>query len=183
MLSLFDGLATGKCVLDKLGISVEVYYACEVDQDAIRVGVIQHGDSITYLGKVENVDSAKLETLWPIDLLIGGSPCNDISLVNPDRKGLYDPAGTGTLFFEFHRVLSALLLLAKGSRHLFWLFENVAAMPRKCRHTISRFLQCEPTLLDARFFSAQARARLFWGNIPGPLTRSSCSRVPAWTAS
>lgn len=25
----------------------------------------------------------------PFDLLIGGSPCNDLSIVNPLRKGLY----------------------------------------------------------------------------------------------
>lgn len=25
----------------------------------------------------------------PFDLLIGGSPCNDLSIVNPFRKGLY----------------------------------------------------------------------------------------------
>lgn len=25
----------------------------------------------------------------PFDLVIGGSPCNDLSIVNPARKGLY----------------------------------------------------------------------------------------------
>lgn len=25
----------------------------------------------------------------PFDLLIGGSPCNDLSMVNPIRKGLF----------------------------------------------------------------------------------------------
>jgi hypothetical protein len=29
-------------------------------------------------------------TKWgPFDLLIGGSPCNDLSIVNPYRKGIY----------------------------------------------------------------------------------------------
>lgn len=27
--------------------------------------------------------------MCPIDLLIGGSPCNELSLVNPIRKGIY----------------------------------------------------------------------------------------------
>lgn len=27
--------------------------------------------------------------MCPIDLLIGGSPCNELSLVNPNRKGIY----------------------------------------------------------------------------------------------
>lgn len=31
----------------------------------------------------------QIKSLGEIDLLIGGSPCNDFSLVNPARKGLY----------------------------------------------------------------------------------------------
>lgn len=31
----------------------------------------------------------QLEKWGPFDLLIGGSPCNDLSIVNPIRKGLY----------------------------------------------------------------------------------------------
>ena len=27
--------------------------------------------------------------LGPFDLVIGGSPCNDLSIVNPARKGIY----------------------------------------------------------------------------------------------
>jgi len=30
----------------------------------------------------------QLEAMVPIDLLIGGSPCNDFSIVNPLRQGL-----------------------------------------------------------------------------------------------
>ncbi|XP_075732996.1 DNA (cytosine-5)-methyltransferase 3B-like [Rhipicephalus microplus] len=158
--------ATGKYVLDQLGLSVEAYYASEVDKDAIHVGLTRHGSSIIYLGPVEHLKDQKLQELCPIDLLIGGSPCNDLANVNPNKKGLYDPTGTGILFFEFYRVLRT-VLQANGGRHLFWMFENVVAMPREYRRVISRFLQCEPVLLDACSFSAQARARLFWGNIPG----------------
>ncbi|XP_077531201.1 DNA (cytosine-5)-methyltransferase 3B-like [Haemaphysalis longicornis] len=166
VLSLFDGIGTGKLVLDKLGLCVEAYFASEVDTDAIRVSISQHGSSVIHLGRVEELDEEKVRSLCPIDLLIAGSPCNDLSLVNPDRKGLYDPLGTGVLFFEFHRILRMVEQLNQG-RYLMWMFENVAAMPRLYRGIISRFLQCEPALLDGRFFSPQARARLFWGNIPG----------------
>lgn len=31
----------------------------------------------------------QLDRWGPFDLLIGGSPCNDLSIVNPIRKGLY----------------------------------------------------------------------------------------------
>ncbi|CAN8029221.1 unnamed protein product, partial [Ixodes persulcatus] len=177
----------GRYVLDQIGIAVEAYFASEVDQGAINVGITQHGTGISYLGPVESVTDAQvrlaivrvpsvlrakppfprqIQALCPVDLLLAGSPCNDLSLVNPARKGLYDCSGSGALFFDFHRLLRAVQLANRG-HHLFWVYENVAAMPRDCKRTISRFLECEPTLLDARFFSAQVRARYFWGNVPG----------------
>ena len=56
----------------------------------------------------------------------------------------------------------------KGStRPFFWLFENVVGMRHEDKRVISRFLQCNPTMIDAKDVSAQHRARYFWGNIPG----------------
>lgn len=166
VLSLFDGIGTGRYVLDLLGIDVEVYYASEIDQDAINVAIVQHKTNILHLGPIEEITDAEVAKLCPIDLVIGGSPCNDLSLVNPARKGLYDPTGTGKLFFDFFRVLKAVQLANKG-RHVFWLYENVASMPQEYKSTITRFLQCEPAMLDSKYFSPQNRARYFWGNIPG----------------
>lgn len=34
----------------------------------------------------------QIEKWGPFDLLIGGSPCNDLSIVNPARKGLFGMA-------------------------------------------------------------------------------------------
>ncbi|XP_076312572.1 DNA (cytosine-5)-methyltransferase 3B-like isoform X2 [Tachypleus tridentatus] len=166
VLSLFDGIGTGKFVLDQLGINVDAYYASEIDQDAINVSVVQHKLGIIQLGRIEDVTDAEVAKLCPIDLVIGGSPCNDLSLVNPARKGLYDPQGTGKLFFDFFRVLKAVQLANKG-RHVFWLYENVASMPQEYKSTITRFLQCDPAMIDSKYFSPQNRARYFWGNIPG----------------
>jgi hypothetical protein len=38
----------------------------------------------------------QIEEWGPFDLVIGGSPCNDLSNVNPARKGLYGKQGLGT---------------------------------------------------------------------------------------
>lgn len=35
----------------------------------------------------------QIEEWGPFDLVIGGSPCNDLSIVNPARKGLYGKKG------------------------------------------------------------------------------------------
>lgn len=32
---------------------------------------------------------SQIQEWGPFDLVIGGSPCNDLSIVNPARKGLY----------------------------------------------------------------------------------------------
>lgn len=104
----------------------------------------------------------------PFDLLIGGSPCNDLSMVNPLRKGLFGmqlshaaenrlpdcfsiftqvncclcPAeGTGRLFFEFYRILTMLRPKEGDNRPFFWLFENVVFMSANDKSDICRFLE------------------------------------------
>jgi site-specific DNA-cytosine methylase len=76
-------------VLKMMGIKVEKYYASEVDEDAITVSKHNHGDIIEHIGDIETLSAEKLSGIGPIDLLIGGSPCADLSLVNPARRGLY----------------------------------------------------------------------------------------------
>jgi site-specific DNA-cytosine methylase len=76
-------------VLKMLGIRVEIYFASEVDIDAINVSKFNHGSMIEHIGAVETLNAEKLSALGPIDLLLAGSPCADLSLVNPARKGLH----------------------------------------------------------------------------------------------
>ncbi|XP_026671296.1 uncharacterized protein LOC108627172 isoform X2 [Ceratina calcarata] len=96
VLSLFDGLATGLLVLEKLGLVVDVYYASEIDADSMMVSTAHFGNRIQHLGDVRKITKEKLEEIAPIDLLIGGSPCNDLSLANPGRRGLNDWRLTST---------------------------------------------------------------------------------------
>lgn len=76
-------------VLLKLGIKIEVYYASEIDKDALTVSSSHFGDRIIYLGDVRDITIQKIKEIAPIDLVMGGSPCNDLSLVNPARLGLH----------------------------------------------------------------------------------------------
>lgn len=165
VLSLFDGIATGLLVLRDLGIQVERYIASEVCDDSITVGMVRHQGKIMYVGDVRNVTRRHLLEWGPFDLVIGGSPCNDLSIVNPARKGLYE--GTGRLFFEFYRLLHETRPKEGDNRPFFWLFENVVAMGVSDKRDISRFLECNPVMIDAKEVSAAHRARYFWGNLPG----------------
>uniref|UniRef100_A0A8D3E5R9 DNA (cytosine-5-)-methyltransferase n=1 Tax=Scophthalmus maximus TaxID=52904 RepID=A0A8D3E5R9_SCOMX len=165
VLSLFDGIATGLLVLKDLGIQVDKYVASEVCEDSITVGMVRHSGRIMYVGDVRNVTHKHIEEWGPFDLVIGGSPCNDLSIVNPARKGLYE--GTGRLFFEFYRLLHEARPKPGDGRPFFWLFENVVAMGVSDKRDISRFLESNPVMIDAKEVSAAHRARYFWGNLPG----------------
>ncbi|XP_054470375.1 DNA (cytosine-5)-methyltransferase 3A-like isoform X3 [Anoplopoma fimbria] len=165
VLSLFDGIATGLLVLKDLGIHVDRYVASEVCEDSITVGIVRHQGRIMYVGDVRNVTRRHIQEWGPFDLVIGGSPCNDLSIVNPARKGLFE--GTGRLFFEFYRLLHEARPKEGESRPFFWLFENVVAMGVSDKRDISRFLECNPVMIDAKEVSAAHRARYFWGNLPG----------------
>ncbi|NXK80963.1 DNM3B methyltransferase, partial [Amazona guildingii] len=188
VLSLFAGIATGYLVLKDLGIQVEKYIASEICEDPIAVGTMRHEGNITYVHDVRNITKRNIEEWGPFDLVIGGSPCNDISLVNPARKGLYGPPdpcppccsrsqpaapafspveGTGRLFFEFYHLLNYARPKAGEERPFFWMFENVVAMRVNDKRDISRFLECNPVMIDAIKISAAHRARYFWGNLPG----------------
>ncbi|XP_062479791.1 DNA (cytosine-5)-methyltransferase 3B isoform X1 [Pezoporus occidentalis] len=155
----------GYLVLKDLGIQVEKYIASEICEDPIAVGTMRHEGNITYVHDVRNITKRNIEEWGPFDLVIGGSPCNDISLVNPTRKGLYE--GTGRLFFEFYHLLNYARPKAGEERPFFWMFENVVAMRVNDKRDISRFLECNPVMIDAIKISAAHRARYFWGNLPG----------------
>ncbi|XP_012866203.1 PREDICTED: DNA (cytosine-5)-methyltransferase 3B isoform X6 [Dipodomys ordii] len=165
VLSLFDGIATGYLVLKDLGIKVDRYVASEVCQESIAVGTVKHGGNIKYVNDVRRISKQNIDEWGPFDLVIGGSPCNDLSNVNPARKGLYE--GTGRLFFEFYHLLNYSRPKEGDNRPFFWMFENVVAMKVDDRKDISRFLACNPVMIDAIKVSAAHRARYFWGNLPG----------------
>ncbi|TMS16989.1 DNA (cytosine-5)-methyltransferase 3B [Larimichthys crocea] len=178
VLSLFDGIATGYLVLRDLGITMERYIASEICEDSIAVGMIKHEGKIEYVNDVRTITRKHLAEWGPFDLLIGGSPCNDLSMVNPLRKGLFE--GTGRLFFEFYRILTMLKPKEGDNRPFFWLFENVVFMSANDKSDICRFLECNPILIDAVKVSPAHRARYFWGNLPGmnrPLATSLDDKV------
>jgi DNA (cytosine-5)-methyltransferase 3A len=140
-----------RVALDRAGIPVDTYYACEIDPHAIAVSEKNYPDIV----RLGDVRTATLPA--NIDLLIGGSPCQDLSIAKKDRKGLEgDRSG---LFWEYVRIL-------KETQPLFFVLENVASMPQKDRDIITEALGVEPVLFNASLVSAQSRKRLFWTNIP-----------------
>ena len=164
VLSLFDGIGTGKLILDQVNVSISAYYASEINLPAMKVASYNHRDSVIQVGDVKEITSKTLEKIGAIDLLIGGSPCQDFSRANPKRQGFEGP--NGKLFFEYTRVKN-LLKEMYPDHHLFWVYENVSSMGPDIRDEMSQHLQSEPTKWNSRIFTAMERGRYVWGNIPG----------------
>uniref|UniRef100_A0A674C390 DNA (cytosine-5-)-methyltransferase n=1 Tax=Salmo trutta TaxID=8032 RepID=A0A674C390_SALTR len=178
VLSLFDGIGTGYLVLKELGLKVDKYVASEICSESISVSEINHEGKIIHVDDVRLITKEHILKWGPFDLLIGGSPCNDLSIVNPARKGLFE--GTGRLFFEFYRLLHIMKPKEDDQRPFFWFFENVVFMNNNHKVDICRFLECNPVLVDAVKVSPAHRARYFWGNIPGmnrPIIASQNDKV------
>ena len=68
-------------------MQVEKFVASEIDESAIRLVQNRHPDVI-HVGDITKLMSGDIEKHGPFDLVIGGSPCNDLSGANPKRKGL-----------------------------------------------------------------------------------------------
>jgi len=152
VLSLFDGISCARVALDRAGIEVKNYYASEIDKNAIRVSAKNYPD-IVRVGDVREVK----EMPEHIDLLIGGSPCQDLSIAKKGRQGL--KGNRSSLFWEYVRIRNVL-------KPTWFVLENVASMPKEDRDVITETMGVEPILINASLVSAQCRKRLFWTNIP-----------------
>lgn len=153
VLSLFDGLSCGKIALDKIKIKTGRYVAYEIDEVAVNISKFNHSD-IEHEGDVFNCDGSKYKDF---DLLIGGSPCQDLSQAMSDRKGLNGEKSS--LFFEFVRVKNEM-------NPRYFLFENVKCK-KEDEEVISNLLHVAPIRINSKLVSAALRDRLYWTNIPG----------------
>lgn len=157
VLSLFDGIATARVALEKAGINVGIYYASEVDSYAVAISRKNWpSPKVMQLGDVQGIHGGALGDIG-IDLLIGGSPCQDLSIARQSRKGL--DGEKSKLFWEYVRIL-------KEVKPKYFILENVASMSHGSRKVITEALGVEPIMIDAALVGAQNRKRLFWTNIP-----------------
>lgn len=162
VLSLFDGISCARVALERAGIKVDAYYASEVDKYATQTSQKNYPD-IIQLGSVVDLNWTRMsgDPSWytnGIDLLIGGSPCQDLSIAKKNRKGLNGERSG--LFWEYVRII-------REVKPKYFILENVASMPKEAKAIITKELGVEPIMIDATLVSGQLRKRLFWTNIKG----------------
>lgn len=166
VLSLFDGMSCGQIALERAGISVDTYYASEIKQEGITVtqdnypNTVQVGD-ITKLEYREGILD-NMEREWDIgqvDLLMGGSPCQNFSVICIPEKRTGLKGDKSSLFYEYLRLL-------KEVKPRYFLLENVSSMKKEDKEAISSYLGVHPVRINSSLVSAQMRDRLYWTNIP-----------------
>ena len=155
VLSLFDGMSCGQLALERANVSVDNYFACEIDKYAMQIAnknfpnTIQLGDvsefSEDYFRAHNHFDDP------PIDLLLGGSPCQGFSFAG-EQLAFDDPRSK--LFFEFIRIMNEL-------KPRYVLLENVR-MKKQFEDVITEHMGFPPQLVNSSVASAQNRWRNYW---------------------
>ena len=150
VLSLFDGMSCGQLALERANVSVDNYYACEIDKYAIQIAQKNFPNTIQ-LGDVTDIDYDDLFYEEKIDLLMGGSPCQGFSFAG-EQLAFDDPRSK--LFFEFIRIMNDL-------KPKYVLLENVR-MKKQFEDVITEHMGFPPQLLNSSVVSAQNRWRNYW---------------------
>lgn len=158
VLSLFDGISCGMVALERAGIPVERYVAYEIDKHAIKISKKNY-PQIEHCGDVKGADFAQYRGF---DIVMGGFPCQDLSIGQYKEKRSLDGKRSG-LFWELVRAIDEV-------RPKYFLVENNYGMPKDAEKIITEVLGVEPIMIDSALLTAQRRKRLYWTNIPNVKT-------------
>lgn len=179
VLSLFDGMSCGQIALKELNIHIDTYYASEIDKFAIKQTQLNFPNTI----QVGDVRKVNVLDLQPIDLLIGGSPCTNLSFIG-SRKGLctkenieilsldqyielkeqgFEFEGQSYLFWEYMRILTE---IRECNPNILFLLENVE-MGKKWESVFNKAIGTQGIHINSSLVSAQSRKRIYWTNING----------------
>ena len=140
VLSLFDGISCGQVALGRAGITVDNYYASELDKYAIQVTQGNYPNTVQ-LGDVTKWREWDID--WAsIDLLIGGSPCQGFSFAG--RQLAFDDPRSA-LFFTYSDILNHIRSL---NPYVKFLMENVK-MKKEYLTAISEWLGVEPVFINS----------------------------------
>ncbi len=112
------------------------------------------------LGDVRRIDARMVELIQP-DLLIGGSPCQDMSRMNAQGKGLAGPRSQ--LFFEFVRIRDLCTNSGtNGGGGIVVVLENVVPREEEQVQAINCHMRLASLRLNASEVSAASRDRLYF---------------------
>ena len=157
VLSLFNGMNTGRQALENVGIKVNKYYSSEIKPYAIELTQYHFPDTIQ-VGDVTKWKEWDID--WKsIDLVLSGSPCQDLSAAGK-RAGINGKKSS--LFFVFVEILEHIKSL---NPNVLFLQENVGSARKEDIGIMSRALGVYPVRINSSLLTAQLRDRYYWSNI------------------
>lgn len=157
VVSLFNGMNTGRQALENCGYTIEKYYSSEIKPYAIELtqhhfpDTIQVGDVTKW--REWDIDYSK------VDLVLSGSPCQDLSAAGK-RAGIN--GSRSSLFFVFVEMLNHIRTL---NPNVIFFQENVGSANVKDVGIMSRDLGVYPVRMNSKLVTAQLRDRYYWTNI------------------
>ena len=157
VVSLFNGMNTGRQALENQGFKVNKYYSSEIKPYAIELTQHHFPDTIQ-VGNILNWKDWDID--WKtIDLILSGSPCQDLSAAGK-RAGLNGKKSS--LFFVFIEILNH---CRKLNPNVKFLQENVGSASKKDVGIMSRELGVYPVRINSKLVVAALRDRYYWTNI------------------
>lgn len=152
--------------MERLGIKVDSYFASEIEKKPMSIAKYNYPD-IIQIGDVTKVhyENGTLHTengdfyIGKVDLFLGGSPCQDLSVYKFDRGDVKGLEGKkSNLFYHYERLL-------KEVNPTYFLLENVP-MQKEWEDIITNLLKVNSVMINSELVSAALRKRLYWTNIP-----------------
>lgn len=148
-IDIFCGAGGLSCGLEQAGL--RCILGIDHDKNAIKTFERNHKHASSFSGRIEELDNTKLYELigqQPVDLVVGGPPCQGFSTVG---KG--DPNDErNRLFMEFLRIV-------KRTKPTFIIIENVTGLlAKKNEKTLKKILKYFQDIgytLDVKVMSAQ----------------------------
>eukprot|EP00947_MAST-08B_sp_MAST-8B-sp1_P004872 g4872.t1 len=212
LISLFDGVGAAGLAVEALGLPLACEYYCEIDPDARFVSERHHakmdkarkragarrpmrraigGDS----GDVQQITRAELKRIvrrWgsrAVYLVVGGSPCQDLSAANLTRQGILGKKSK--LFFTLIDIIAVVDMEVQALRRrerqsgpgcVLYLVENVASMSLDNLKIFSGFLNGgRPVRLGGEMFARpMERNRVYFTNLMQHGVTSQHWAVPAY---
>ena len=157
VLSLFNGMNTGRQALENVGIKVNKYYSSEIKPYAIELTQHHFPDTIQ-VGDVTKWREWNID--WKtIDLVLSGSPCQDLSAAGK-RAGIN--GSKSSLFFVFIDILEH---IKSVNPKVLFLQENVGSANKLDVGIMSRALGVYPVRINSSLVTGQLRDRYYWTNI------------------
>lgn len=157
VLSLFDGMSCGQIALKKAGFQVTSYVASEIATHAIKCTGRNFPETIQ-AGDVTNLTGDRVRELagGEIDLVLAGSPCQNLSGLNTvSLNGL--EGKKSRLFFEFFRLLEEL-------DYPDFLLENVKPKKPEWATTTNEKLGVESVMINSADLMPYSRPRCYWAS-------------------